>query len=128
VRTSAVFSTRIAAALSAACTGGPLTPGNAISLAGSPPKAHGSWIRPDAGKQWLLYVSDETNDTVDIYDYRAKSGELYGQITGFNHPLGECVDSAANVYVTNFRGNEILEFAHGGITPIAARVRLLRAP
>jgi|HubBroStandDraft_6_1064221.scaffolds.fasta_scaffold240996_1 hypothetical protein len=119
MRPTAIVSIGIAAALSAGCSGGSLIASNARSATYSVHKTRGSWIRPDARKQWLLYVSDETNDTVDIYNFRAKNGELSGQITGFDHPLGECVDSAGNVYVANFRGNDILEFAHAGTTPIA---------
>ncbi|MGB6712911.1 MAG: hypothetical protein WBE30_04750 [Candidatus Cybelea sp.] len=109
------------AAIVAGCSGGTLSsvgaPNNGVSKLGS---VRGSWILPNAGKQWLLYVSDYSSDTVDIYNYRVKAGKLYGQITGFSHPLGECVDSAGNVYVADFRDNEIFEYAHGGITPVAA--------
>jgi hypothetical protein len=96
-----------------------MTPANVSRAARSAPAAR-SWISPGGGKQWLLYVSDESSNTVDIYNYRAKPGKLFGQITGLTHPLGQCVDSAGNVYVTAFRDNEILEYAHGGITPVAA--------
>ncbi len=117
MRTLAVLG--VSAVLLAACSGGSLTPANGSHAAQSVP-ARGSWILPGAGKQWLLYVSDESLNTVDIYNYRAKNGKLFGQITGLDHPLGQCVDSAGNVYVTAFRDNEIFEYAHGGITPIAA--------
>ena len=62
---------------------------------------HGkSWVLP-AGKQWLLYVSDGSSGTVDIYDYRARAGKLYGQITGFSAPYGQCVDHSGNVYIAD---------------------------
>ena len=80
---------------------------------------HKSWILPNAGRQWLLYVSDEDTGTIDIYNYRAKAGKLYGQITGLEEPAGQCIDSAGNVYVPDYRSTQIYEFAHGGITPIA---------
>ncbi len=81
---------------------------------------HGkSWVLPDAGKQWLLYVSDGSSGTVDIYDYRARAGKLYGQITGFSAPYGQCVDHSGNVYIADLGAAKIYEFAHGGTTPIA---------
>src|ERR1700722_15536002 len=49
---------------------------------------HPSWMRPGAKKQWLLYSTDGDSGTVDIYNYRAKRGKLYGQITGFEFPYG----------------------------------------
>jgi hypothetical protein len=78
-----------------------------------------SWMRPDAGKQWLLYVSDGSSGTIDVYNYRVKSGKLYGQITGLSFPYGQCVDRHGNVYVVDNATAKIYEYAHGGTTPIA---------
>ncbi|MGC1381016.1 MAG: hypothetical protein WA814_08335 [Candidatus Baltobacteraceae bacterium] len=78
-----------------------------------------SWIRPDAGKQWLLYVSDGATGTIDIYNYRVRVGKLYGQITGLSFPYGQCLDRGGNVYVVDNETAKIYEFAHGGTTPIA---------
>jgi hypothetical protein len=120
----------LAGALLAACGSGPPSAGvsgtdiyaqtNPLGIA---PVRHinrgRSWIRPDAKKQWLIYASDASNGTVDIYNYRVQAGKLYGQITGFVSPYGQCVDKAGNVYVADSSGTKIYEFAHGGITPIA---------
>jgi hypothetical protein len=78
-----------------------------------------SWIRPDAAKQWLIYASDNSNGTIDIYNYRVKAGKLYGQITGLATPYGQCVDGAGDVYVADSTTAKIYEYAHGGIAPIA---------
>jgi hypothetical protein len=78
-----------------------------------------SWMLPDAGKQWLLYVSDGTTGTVDVYNYRAQAGKLYGQITGFSAPYGQCIDRSGNVYIVDLGSAKIYEFAHGATTPIA---------
>ncbi|MGA8098158.1 MAG: hypothetical protein WB810_05800 [Candidatus Cybelea sp.] len=78
-----------------------------------------SWIRPDARRQWLLYVSDASSGTIDIFDYRVKTGKLYGQITGFSFPYGQCVDGSGNVYVVDNDTAMISEFAHGGTSPVA---------
>ncbi len=77
-----------------------------------------SWIGPDAGRQYLLYASDLSNGTVDIYNYRVKAGKLYGQITGFDEPYGQCIDKSKNIYIADEGTSIIYEFAHGGITPI----------
>lgn len=114
----------VAAALLAACSGGSLSGGGSQNAESAVPGAlphamHHSWMRPGASKQWLLYVSNGDGSTVDIYNYHSKKHELYGQLTGFDHPLGLCVDSAGNVYVDDLDDSEIDEYAHGGTTPIA---------
>ncbi len=76
-------------------------------------------MRPDAGKQWLLYVSDASTGTIQIYNYRVKTGKLYGQITGFSFPYGQCLDRHGNVYIVDNETAKIYEYAHGGTTPIA---------
>ena len=78
-----------------------------------------SWILPDAKKQWLIYANDNTSGNIDIYNYRVKAGKLYGQITGLVSPYGSCIDGAGDVYAVDSSTNEISEYAHGGITPIA---------
>jgi hypothetical protein len=78
-----------------------------------------SWIRSNAGKEWLLYVSDASSGAVDIYNYRSKAGKLYGQITGLSFPYGQCIDGAGDVYVVDNATAQIYEYAHGGTTPIA---------
>jgi hypothetical protein len=78
-----------------------------------------SWMRSDAAKQWLLYVSDGSSGTIDVYNYRVKAGKLYGQITGLSFPYGQCVDRGGDVYVVDNNTSKIYEYAHGGTTPIA---------
>jgi hypothetical protein len=92
-----------------------------LTAAGITPSIHritgASWIRPDAGKQWLLYTSELDTGTVKIYNYRSKPGHLYGQITGFTLPAGECVDTSGNVYVVDSGSGRVYQFAHGATTP-----------
>ncbi len=79
----------------------------------------GSWIKPEVRRmKYLLYVSDEASGTVDVYAYRTKPGRLLGQLTGFQFPYGECTDKSGNVYVADFAAADIVEYAHGGTTPI----------
>lgn len=87
---------------------------------------HGrSWMKPEAKRDNLLYISDI--DTFDVYVYAYPKGELLGTLTGFNGPEGECVDKTGNVFVANYAASNILEFAHGGTSSIATlkRPRLL---
>jgi hypothetical protein len=79
---------------------------------------HGrSWMAPEAKRDVLLYISDI--DTFDVYVYAYPKGQLLGTLTGFNGPEGECVDKTGNVFVANYAASNILEFAHGGTSPIA---------
>lgn len=71
-----------------------------------------SWMSPDYKKKTLVYASDYTLGTVDIYDY-AKPTKIVGQITGFNAPYGQCVNKAGDVYVVDFGTGGIYEYSHG---------------
>lgn len=78
-----------------------------------------SWMAPDAKKHDLLYVSDSfPYGSNDVYVYSYPKGKLKGQLTGFNEPSGQCVDKAGNVFIANFGTSQILEYAHGGTSPI----------
>jgi hypothetical protein len=68
-------------------------------------------------QQSLLYVSSVL--TNDVYVYSYPKGTLEGTLTGFSTPYGLCSDSAGNVWIVNDAVNEIVEYAHGGSTPIA---------
>jgi hypothetical protein len=78
-----------------------------------------SWMSPQAKHVHpLLYSSDALTDEVYVYAANGKSNTLLGQLTGFNEPYGMCSDKSGNVYITNMQGQDILEYAHGGTTPI----------
>jgi hypothetical protein len=82
------------------------------------PNAGKPWMDPDAKNvQYLLYTSDEATGTVNVYAHRS-SGHLVGQLTGFQFPYGECLDAASDVYIADFGARDIVEYAHGGTTPI----------
>lgn len=76
-----------------------------------------SWMAPDAKKKDLLYISDEGANDVYVYSY--PKGKLKGTLTGFTAPRGECVDTTGDVFITNFYSHNIIEYAHGGTSPIA---------
>lgn len=76
-----------------------------------------SWMEPNARKGRLLYISDAGTNDVVVYHY--PSGTEAGVLTGFDEPQGECVDKAGNVWIANTLASSLLEYAHGGTTPIA---------
>lgn len=77
--------------------------------------ARHSWMAPAAKKGALLYVSDLGNDTVDVYSY--PQGKLRGTLTGFYAVHSGCVDGHGHVFITDRQ--QILEYDHGGTSPIA---------
>jgi sugar lactone lactonase YvrE len=76
-----------------------------------------SWMTKTASQSSLLYISDIQTDDVYVYDY--PDDTLVGTLTGFNEPQGECVDASGDVWITNTKAAEIVEYAHGGTSPIA---------
>lgn len=81
-----------------------------------------SWMLSEAKAADLLYVSDQV--TNDVYVYSWPRAKLEGTLTGLNAPGNLCTDASGNVYVTNYLSHDILEYAHGGHSPI----KRLRAP
>ncbi len=82
------------------------------------PDRSASWMEPAAksGKH-LYYVSDWATD--DVYVYKYPEATLLGKITGFAKPYGQCADADGNIWIADFGGASIVEYAHGGTTPIA---------
>ena len=81
------------------------------------PDRNGSSMSPDAKTiKMLLYVGDEETNDVYVYDY--KSGKSVGTLTGFDEPYGECVDATGDIYVANYGDGTVVEYAHGGATPM----------
>jgi hypothetical protein len=79
-----------------------------------------SWTAREAKSDDLLYVANVDNGTGgSVIVYRYPDGKLVGDLTGFERPNGLCVDKAGNIYVANFAGETIVEYAHGGSKPIA---------
>jgi hypothetical protein len=74
-----------------------------------------SWMDPSAKRDGLLYVSDVNK----VYVYTYPKGKLVGKLAGFSNPGGLCSDSKGNVWITNYNGASIVEYAHGGTQPVA---------
>lgn len=75
-----------------------------------------SWIMPDAKRSVLLYISDDTG-TVSVLSY--PKGKRVGALTGFEETHGLCSDTKGHVFVVDSKAQQIVEFAHGGTSPIA---------
>lgn len=70
----------------------------------------------DISQQDLLYVSN-TNGEVTVYKYWQHN--LIAVLTDFTKPAGECADRNGNVFITDSGAQSIVEYAHGGMKPIA---------
>lgn len=86
------------------------------------PDRQRSWMSRDATTQRLLYVSDQ--QTNDVYVFSYPKGKLVGTLTGFDAPYGQCADKSGNVFIAEFGGSDVVEYAHGGST----RIKTLAVP
>ena len=90
------------------------------------PQSHGiatslgrteSRMLPEAKREDLVYATTQGPDPVYVYNYR--TGRLVGMLGGFQDAEGLCSDKNGNVFVADLRAQDIVEYAHGGTTPIA---------
>jgi hypothetical protein len=87
------------------------------------PNRRRSWITSGLAKSAvLLYVSDVGGEDVDVFSY--PDGENVGQLSGFSEPNGLCADSKGDVFITDTYNLRVVEYGHGGTTPI----RVLQDP
>ncbi len=96
---------------------GRVTP-HRVTLSASTTLSTGSvegWMNPAAKKSDLLYLDDQSGN---VYVFSYPKGALMGTLTGLPDPQGECVDKKGDVFFTTFSSEEILEYAHGGTSPI----------
>jgi hypothetical protein len=70
---------------------------------------------PEAKGEALLYVSYSSQGVL-VFSY--KSHAQVGQLTGFTDPYGQCVDASGDVWITDFQGHAVDEYAHGSSTPL----------
>lgn len=81
-------------------------------------QSHGhSWMTPDKKKKKaLLYISDYNNSVLDVFSYPKL--KMVGQITGLSNPDGVCADKKGNIWADNNTGQSLVEYKHGGTSPI----------
>lgn len=119
----AFLSMTLACAFVAGCAGSQSPAGGMSPSLAQPGFAavHGdrgrSWMSPAAKKQSLLYVSSVLSN--DVYVYALSTQKLVGTLTDFSSPYGLCVDKSANVWVVNDGAQDVVEYAHGGTSPLA---------
>jgi hypothetical protein len=119
----------VAAAVLVACTSGPqrFAPSGAASVPDILVAKHPASVslRPDLRKSWmepnvkgaLLYIADAGVSDVFVYSWPAL--HLIGNLSGFKVPQDVCVDAAGNVWIVNTARSQLLEYARGGLKPIA---------
>lgn len=94
----------------------PVFSGAARPVAPAGQRSHGhSWMQPGEANKFLLYVSN-ADGIVNVYRYWQHT--LVGELTDFTNPQGECTDSAGDVYITDYGSDDIVEYAHGGTSPM----------
>jgi hypothetical protein len=79
-----------------------------------------SWMDPDAKSKDLLYVTNPGGNEVLVYSY--PQYKLVGTLGGLYYNFfadGVCSDKQGNVWIVGNAGQELIEYAHGGTTPIA---------
>jgi hypothetical protein len=114
------LSISIGAALLTGCGGSQLPVGASGAMAQSRSiAAHSSggksWMLPELSGTNLLYLSDDTAG--DIYVLSYPQGKLVGTLSGLSAPTGLCSDRNGNVFVADY--GAVVEYAHGGTSPIA---------
>jgi hypothetical protein len=100
--------------------GGAVPPlgGPAMTSAAAPAvrEHHGeSWMARGLKQRDLLYVSN-LNGVVNVYRYWQHT--IVGVLTDFKQPYGECADAAGDVYIADYVGEKVDEYAHAGKKPI----------
>ena len=101
-----------AAAALSGCSGAAPSAGSGLL-----PQSVGASIPAPAGGGALLYVTDTV--TSDVYVFSYPKGKLKQTLTGLTDPAGECIDAQGNVFIANTGGSNIVEYGHGGTSPIA---------
>jgi hypothetical protein len=102
----------IAALALAGCAGSQVAPTGGAMIAGH--AAHGkSWMLPEAKHEDLIYAVGGCGGTC-VLSY--PQGKLVGELTGVDGGA-DCSDSNGNVFISE--QTAVVEFAHGGTTPIA---------
>jgi hypothetical protein len=95
--------------------------GASRSPLGNPATLPNTAAIPQAKSSALLYVANPGDGNVLEFSYPA--GQLVNTLTGISTPAGECTSkkSKGNWWVVASSSNQVLEYAHGGTTPLSSR-------
>lgn len=112
-----VLGVGVAAVMLAGCGGQTATSvvPSATTAQGSTRETSHSWMKRGSTSGNLLYATDG-KDNVLVFSY--PQGHLVGALKDVAKPWGACSDSQGNVFITNRKPYQIVEYAHGGTTPI----------
>jgi hypothetical protein len=107
-----------AVALLTGCGGGSQLGANPIQQ--SPARTVGhldhSWVAPEAEKSDLVYISNFYGS--DILAFTYPRGTYVGSISGVTDAQGLCAAKTGNWWAVASGTDQVLEFAHGGTTPL----------
>ncbi len=84
----------------------------ALPALDQPAEPQRSWVDGGLAHQSLLYISIYNNKAVEVFTYE-QGFKRVGELTGFTMPYGACSDKHGNVFVTDYLGAAVKEFAHG---------------
>jgi hypothetical protein len=112
----------------AGCSGAssalPMAPGPAPAGASAPAMGSagihsaGASIQPAKGTTQLLYVADNENNRIFIYNAAVKNSSPIGTITsGISGPNGIAVDKSGDLWVANTYAQTVTEYAPNSTTP-----------
>jgi hypothetical protein len=80
-------------------------------------------------KKTVLYIGDNANNRITVYDVAKKKSTKVGVITqGLNGPQGITTDTAGNLYVTNLYGNTVTVYASGQTSPMRTYSTEIQSP
>jgi hypothetical protein len=120
VRAAAVLAAAsLTASPLAGCSGSSALPPGPASVPVTAVRPLAQTVDPDRKSQ-LLFVSDNANDQVYVYNAATKTQNpppLRTITAGIKGPNGITTDKSGNLYVTNFLSNTITIYAPNGSTP-----------
>jgi hypothetical protein len=75
-------------------------------------------LKPNVLRETLLYLT-EGNGVAIYANPSGDNFELAGELFGFQLPSGGCADAQGDVFITDQTAKDIVEYAHGAVTPKA---------
>jgi hypothetical protein len=105
----------VAAAVAGCSSGSSTMPYGSTLASNEARQTAGSWIKPDAVSESLVYVPSISQ--VDIYSWPTL--QPVGALTGFTVVFAACSNATGDVWVVDSFTEKLYEFPHGKTKPIA---------